>query len=73
MDIEWYKGNHRWIVEVWEPETPGWDFREPYPEETYVEINQWCETTLGYQARTAYHIFELETEQDLNWFLLRWS
>jgi hypothetical protein len=73
MDIEWYRGNHRWIAEVWEPMTPGWEYREPYPEETYLELNQWCIDTLGYHARTAYHIFEFEKESDLNWFILKWQ
>jgi hypothetical protein len=53
--------------------TPNWEFREPYPEEVYVEINQWCIDTLGYHARTAYHVFEFEKETDLNWFVLRWT
>lgn len=73
MDIDVRKGNHRWIAEVWEPEHPNWEFREPYPEETYLEINQWCIDTLGYHARTAYHVFEFETQEDLNWFVLRWA
>ena len=73
MDIDVRKGDLKWIAEVWEPETPDWEFREPYPEETYVEINQWCIDTLGYHARTAYHVFEFENEKDLSWFLLRWS
>jgi hypothetical protein len=73
MDIETRKGNYKWIAEVWEPPTPNWEFREPYPEETYAEVNQWCIDTLGYHARTAYHIFEFEKESDLHWFLLRWQ
>lgn len=73
MDIDVRQGNHRWIAEVWEPEHPNWEFREPYPEETYVEINQWCIDNLGYHARTAYHVFEFEKRSDLDWFLLRWN
>ena len=73
MDIDIREGNHRWIAEVWEPMTPNWEFREPYPEETYVEINAWCIENLGYHARTSYHIFEFEKRSDLDWFLLRWS
>ena len=73
MDIDIRKGDQRWIAEVWEPERPDWQFREPYPEETYVEINQWCIDTLGYHARTSYHVFEFETRSDLDWFLLRWQ
>ena len=53
--------------------TPNWEFREPYPEEVYIEVNQWCIDNLGYHARTAYHVFEFEKETDLNWFILRWS
>lgn len=74
MDIEVREGQlDHWIAEVWEPMTPNWEFREPYPEETYVELNQWCIDTLGYHARTAYHIFEFEKRSDLDWFLLRWN
>lgn len=75
MDIEFRydPSKELWIVEVWEPMTPDWEFREPYPEETYIEINRWCIDTFGYHARTAYHIFELDKKSDLDWFLLRWS
>jgi hypothetical protein len=62
-----------WVAEVWEPMTPDWEFREPYPEETYVEMNRWCIETLGYHARTAYHVFEFSTEAHLNWFIMRWK
>ncbi len=75
MDIRHRQNGKVWIVEVWtKNEMPGWeDFDEPYPEEVYVEINQWCVTTLGYSARTAYHIFELKKRSDLDWFLMRWG
>lgn len=75
MDIEFIHDPEKelWIVEVWEPPTPNWEFREPYPEETYVEMNRWCIETLGYHARTAYHVFELSDKKDLDWFILRWS
>jgi len=73
VDIDIIRDDNKFIAEVWEPMTPNWEFREPYPEEVYVEINQWCIDTLGYHARTAYHVFEFEKETDLNWFLLRWS
>lgn len=63
----------KWIAEIWEPETPNWEFREPYPEEVYAEMNQWCIDSLGYHARTAYHVFEFEKRSDLDWFLLRWN
>ena len=73
MEIDVRPNGRKWIAEVWEPETASWQFREPYPEEVYVEINQWCIETLGYHARTAYHVFEFKKKKDLNWFLLRWA
>ena len=74
MDIR-IRPNSKWIVEVWHPD-PEEDFKgfdEPYPEEVYVEINNWCKDTLGYHARTAYNIFKLKNRKHLNWFLIRWS
>lgn len=73
MDIEIRQGNHRWIAEIWEPERADWKFREPYPEEVYIEMNQWCIDTIGYHARTSYHVFEFEKRSDLDWFILRWN
>jgi hypothetical protein len=73
VDIDVIVSGSKFTAEVWEPMTPAWEFREPYPEEVYVEINQWCIDTLGYHARTAYHVFEFEKESDLNWFILRWQ
>ena len=73
MDIDIIVSGNKFTAEVWEPMTLDWEFREPYPEEVYVEINQWCIDTLGYHARTAYHVFEFEKESDLNWFILRWQ
>jgi hypothetical protein len=73
VDIDVIVSGNKFTAEVWEPMTPAWEFREPYPEEVYVEINQWCIDTLGYHARTAYHVFEFEKESDLNWFILRWQ
>lgn len=73
IDIIHDPEKEKWIIEVWEPMTPDWEFREPYPEETYLEINQWCIDTLGYHARTSYHVFEFEKRSDLDWFLLRWQ
>lgn len=74
MDITFRKGNRRWIVEVWDNDAVHVDDeRQPYPEEHYIEINQWCIDTLKYHARTAYHVFEFKTKKDLEWFLLRWS
>jgi hypothetical protein len=73
MDIDIVIDQSRYIAEVWEPMTANWEFREPYPEETYLEVNQWCISTLGYHARTAYHVFEFKKQSDLDWFVIRWS
>lgn len=77
MDIEVRKTGNRWIAEVWsndcsEPLVEQ-GFKEPYPEDTYREINQWCLTSLGYHSRTAYHVFEFKKQSDLDWFVLRWA
>ena len=76
MDIEYRQKGHKWVAEVWSDnfeEHFAGDFKEPYPEDTYVEINQWCIDTLGYHARTAYHIFEFKKRSDLDWFIIRWN
>ena len=73
MDIDLIIDRNRFIAEVWAPETPDWKFREPYPEDTYLELNDWCKSTFGYHARTAYHIFEFKKQSDLDWFVLRWT
>lgn len=73
MDIDIVVSNGQFRAEVWEPETANWEFREPYPEEVYLEINQWCIDTLGYTTRTAYHIFDFKKQSDLDWFVLRWA
>lgn len=76
MDIEHRQVNRKWIVEVWSDDVEehfAGDFKEPYPEEIYTEINNWCKETLGYHARTAYHIFELKKRSHLNWFIMRWQ
>lgn len=65
-----------WVVEVWDnpiKKLSGISDQIPLEEDQYVEINDWCKNTFGYHARTAYHIFELRKESDLNWFLLRWQ
>jgi len=76
LDIEYRQNGRKWIAEVWsddiEEHFTG-DFKEPYPEDTYVEINNWCLSTFGYHARTAYHIFEFRKRSHLDWFLLRWQ
>ena len=69
MDIEFRRNGRKWIAEVWSLSTDS----ETYPEEEYVEINNWCISTLGYHARTAYHVFEFKKQSDLEWFILRWQ
>jgi len=77
VDIVYRQDRRKWIAEVWSDDQSEplvvEGFKEPYPEELYVEINQWCIDTLGYHARTAYHIFEFKRRSDLDWFLLRWQ
>lgn len=73
MDIDIVVGHGKFRAEVWEPETPDWQYREPYPEDVYVEINQWCIDNLGYHARTGYHIFDFKKQSDLDWFIIRWA
>lgn len=77
MDIEIRQGSHKWIAEVWSSDASeplvAQGLKEPYPEDIYIEINDWCISNLGYHSRTAYHIFEFEKRSDLDWFLLRWS
>lgn len=69
--------NHpnKFIAEVWaDDHRESWTlFNEPYPEEEYQKINQWCKETLGYPARIAYHIFEFKKEKDVTLFILRWK
>jgi hypothetical protein len=76
VDIEYRKNGRRWLAEVWDQpvqKLSGVDRTVPSSEEQYIEINQWCVTTLKYHARTAYHVFEFKNKKDLEWFLLRWS
>ena len=76
MDIEYRKNGRKWLAEVWDQpvqKLSGVDRTVPSSEEQYIEINQWCVTTLKYHARTAYHVFEFKNKKDLEWFLLRWS
>jgi hypothetical protein len=74
MDIIHRQQGRRLIAEVWADHAPAkFGQPEPYAEEQYIEINDWCITTLGYHARTAYHIFEFKKQSDLDWFLLRWA
>jgi hypothetical protein len=74
LDIEVRQHGLKWVVEVWSDNAPAkFGQPEPFAEEQYVEINQWCIDNLGYHTRTAYHVFEFKKETDLNWFILRWS
>ena len=74
MDITYHKHGRKWRVEVWSSELAQTDDEHtPFPEAQYQEINVWCINTLKYHARTAYHVFDLKTKKDLEWFLLRWS
>lgn len=76
MDIEYRQQGKKWIVEVWSDDVDehfAGDFKEPYPEEIYTQINDWCKKSFGYTARTAFHIFEFKKRSDLDWFLLRWN
>ena len=73
MDITYGREGRRWVARVWADEPVHIDDeRIPYPEDRYVEINQWCIDTLKYHARTAFHVFEFKRKKDLEWFLLRW-
>ncbi len=77
MDIVYRQSQQKWIAEVWSDDDSeplvAEGFKEPYPEETYQEINNWCIDNLGYHARTSYHVFEFNKRSDLDWFLLRWT
>jgi hypothetical protein len=72
MDIEIRKNHRGWIAEVWTDHNDDRQFKGTLDEEKYVEINAWCIHTIGYHARTAYHIFEFKKKTHLDWFLLRW-
>ena len=72
MDLEIRKNHRGWIAEVWTSEQDT-TFKGTLSEEHYVEMNEWCKRTLGYNCRTAYHIFEFKQRRHLDWFLLRWQ
>lgn len=62
-----------WIAYVWDEGVGDTDFNfNTSTEDVYVELNDWCNENLHYNARTAYNVFEFKTEQDINWFMLRW-
>ena len=42
-----------------------------YPEEKYIEFNNWCQKILGYSARASHHVFEFKKKSELDWFILR--
>lgn len=76
MDIVFRKSGRKWVTEVWDDpveKMSGIDSTVPLLEDQYQEMNQWCIDTLGYHARTAYHVFELRKQSHLNWFIMRWK
>jgi hypothetical protein len=78
VDIATRQQGKKWIAEVWDEHIPRLNddsdiVNTVYPEEMYVGINNWCIDTLGYHARTAYHIFEFKNKSHLDWFVLRWT
>lgn len=77
MEVNWRQSARgHYIVEVWDDpyqKMSGVAKEIPLAEDMYVEINQWCNDSFGYNARTAYHIFELKTRSHLDWFILRWQ
>jgi hypothetical protein len=77
MRIDIRVDNKKYIAEVWSDDQSEYlvteGFNEAYPEEQYVDINDWCINTFGYHARTAYHVFEFKKQADLEWFVLKWS
>jgi len=66
-------GKKKYAVELWDEPTPEWEFKEPFGEEFYVDVNNWCVEHVGYHARTAYNRFEFKREEHLTMFVLRWS
>lgn len=73
MDIEIRQKGKRWIAEVWENLDEMENNSDTYSEEQYMAMNKWCYKTLGYHARTAYHMFEFRNRPHLDWFVLRWQ
>jgi hypothetical protein len=73
MLLEFITNKKKCIVEVWDAPTEEWNFKEPFGEEFYVSVNQWCIDTFGYHARTAYNRFEFKKHADLEWFVLKWG
>ncbi len=73
MLIEYVSRKKKFVVELWETDQDEFTgFKEPYHEEYYVELNNWCCENIGYHARTSYNRFEFKKEQHLALFILRW-
>lgn len=66
-------GKKRYAVELWDEPSAEWEFKEPFGEEFYVNVNDWCTESFGYPARTAYNRFEFKKEKDLTLFILKWG
>ena len=74
MLIERIEHDTKLIIEIWDDEyRPDWNFKEPFGEKFYVDVNDWCVETIGYPARTAYNRFEFKQEKDLTLFILKWK
>lgn len=73
MLIEFITGRKKYAVELWDEPNAEWEFKEPFGEEFYVSVNDWCTETIGYRARTAYNRFEFKEEKDLTLFILKWG
>jgi hypothetical protein len=54
-------------------------FEEPFPENVYHDIKNWCEKTFKtwlYPRRVkrmSYTQFHFKSKKDLDWFILHWS
>jgi hypothetical protein len=73
MLLEFITNKKKCIIEVWDEPTEEWNFKEPFGEDFYVVVNQWCIDTFGYHARTAYNRFEFKKQADMEWFVLKWG
>lgn len=64
----------RKMVEVWATDLDDFTgFKEPFPDETYQHIDNWCLETFGYNARSAYNRFSFKKQKHLTMFILRWQ
>lgn len=73
MLIEFVTHKKKYVVELWDEPNEQWQFKEPFGEEFYVDVNQWCIDNFGYHARTAYNRFEFKEEKELTFFILKWG